>query len=109
MANTLKILGQSLPVATVLTDLYTVPAATSTVVSSLIICNTGVASTTFRVAVRQAGASATTKQYLYYDALIAGNDTVVATLGLSLAATDVISVSNVAGTCSFSVYGQEKG
>ena len=105
---TQKILGQLLPVAGVLTDLYTVPAATSTVTSTLTVCNQSAVATTFRVAVRQAGASITNKQYIYFDVELAGNDTLAATLGLTLAAADVISVSNAAGTCSFSLFGQEK-
>ncbi len=57
MANTYKILGQVSPSATTETDLYTVPAATSTVCSSISICNRGSSSTTFRISFSQAGAS----------------------------------------------------
>ena len=47
MATAYKVLGQSNPAATTLTTLYTVPAVTSAVCSTLSICNVGV-STTFR-------------------------------------------------------------
>ena len=107
MANTLSILGQSYPAAATPADLYTVPAATSTVTSTLLICNTSVTATTIRVAVRKAGLALTNKQYIYYDVLIAGNDTITLTAGLTLAATDIITVYNTAGTCAFAVYGQE--
>ena len=107
MATTLKVLGQVAPVATTLTTLYTVPGATSTVVSSLTVCNRSATATSFRVAVRPAGAAISNEHYLYYDVTIAGNDTFVATIGISLEATDVISVYATLATLSFSAYGQE--
>jgi hypothetical protein len=107
MATTLKILGQVVPNATTLTDLYTVPSATQAVGSSLVICNTSSTPTTFRVAVREAGATIDPKHYIYYDVTIAGNDTFIATIGLSLAATDVVSVYATLGTLSFNLYGQQ--
>lgn len=107
MANTLKVLGQSAPGAASQTTLYTVPAATSTVVSSIVVCNRSATPTSFRVAVQPAGAGITNSQYQYYDIPISGNDTFIATIGLTLATTDVVSVYNTLATCSFSLYGQE--
>jgi hypothetical protein len=107
MATTLKVLGQSNPSATTLTTLYTVGASTSTVVSSITVCNRSATATSFRVAVRPAGAAIDDKHYLYYDVTIAGNDTFAATLGITLATTDVISVYATLATLSFQAYGQE--
>jgi hypothetical protein len=107
MANTYKILGQSSPSATTETDLYTVPAATSTVCSSLSICNRGSAQTTFRVSISQAGASTTNKDYLYYDVTLAGNDTFIATIGVTLSATDKIRIYSGNSNLSFQVWGTE--
>ena len=107
MATALKVLGQQNPSATTLTTLYTVPASTSTVVSSLTICNRSSVATTFRIAIRPSGASIADTHYLYYDVPIAGNDTFIATIGLSLATTDVISVYATLATLSFHAYGQE--
>ena len=39
MSDSLKVLGQIAPAATTETDLYTVPAATQTTVSSIVIAN----------------------------------------------------------------------
>ena len=100
-------MGQSTPVATTLTDVYTVPAATTTAVSSIVICNRSAVATSFRVVVRPAGGAIANQMYLYYDVIIAGNDTFVATIGVSLATTDVISVYNTLATLSFNVFGQE--
>ena len=52
MATTYKVLGQSNPAATTATTLYTVPSATSTVISTITICNQAATAATFRVAVR---------------------------------------------------------
>ena len=58
MATTYKVLGQSAPSATTATTLYTVPAATSTVVSSISVVNTH-ASTNDVINVQQIGAGQT--------------------------------------------------
>lgn len=107
MATTLKVLGQSAPTAATLTTLYTVPASTTTVCSSLVVCNTSAIATSFRIAIRIAGASITDAQYLYYDVAISGNDTFTAVLGITLATTDVVSVYATLATLSFNLFGQE--
>lgn len=107
MADALKVLGQSAPSATTLTDLYTVPGATSATVSSIIICNRGSSSTTFRVAVAVAGAANEDKQYIYMDIPIPAKDTFIATLGLTLAATDKVRVFAGNANLSFNLYGVE--
>lgn len=105
--NTYKILGQSSPSATTETVLYTVPAATSTVCSSLSICNRGGTQTTFRVSISQGGASTTNKDYLYYDVTLAGNDTFIATIGVTLATTDVVRIYSGNASLSFQLFGTE--
>ena len=107
MANVYKILGQSSPSATTLTSLYTVPASTSTVCSSIVVCNRGGTATTFRVAISAAGAAISNKDYIYYDVTIAGNDTFVATVGITLATTDVVRIYAGNASLSFQLYGTE--
>ena len=107
MPNVYKILGQSSPSATTSTDLYTVPPATSAVCSSVSICNRGSSQTTFRVSISQGGAAITNKDYLYYDVTLAGNDTFIATIGVTLAATDKIRVYAGNANLSFQVWGTE--
>ena len=102
-----KVLGQSNPSATTATTLYTVPASTSAVVSTLSVCNLSSTATTFRVAVRPAGAGLANQHYLAYDVTIAGNDTVLLTLGLSLATTDVVTIYAGTANLAFSLYGSE--
>ena len=107
MANTYKILGQVSPAATTQTDLYTVPAATSTVCSSISICNRGASATMFRVSVSQGGAATANKDYIYYDVMLASNDTFIATIGVTLAATDKVRVYSGNSSLSFHLYGTE--
>jgi len=106
MANVYKTLGQVLPAATTNTNLYTVPAATSAVASTLTICNQG-GSTNVRVAIRPAGATLEAKNYIVYDTAINGNDTVFLTIGATLATTDVVTVYAGTATVSFNLFGTE--
>lgn len=106
MALTYKVLGQSAPSASTNTDLYTVPAATSAVVSTLVVANRG-ASTTFRVAIRPAGATLANEHYVVYDSFVNQYDSVFLTLGITLATTDVVTVYAGAATVSFSLFGSE--
>jgi len=107
MPNVYKILGQNSPSATTETVLYTVPSVTSAVCSSISICNRGGTQTTFRVSLSQAGAATANKDYLYYDVTLAGNDTFIATIGVTLATTDVIRVYSGNASLSFQLFGTE--
>lgn len=104
---TQKVLGQLKPSATTLTALYTVPAATSTTVSTITVCNQSATPTSFRISVAPAGAGDTSSQYLWYDIAIAGNDTFAATIGITLATTDVVRAYATLATLSFSLFGVE--
>jgi len=107
MATTYKVLAQSNPSATTATTLYTVPASTSTVISTITVCNQAASAGTYRIAVRPAGASLTASQYVAYDVAIAANDTTALTLGITLATTDIVTVYASASTMSFAAFGSE--
>lgn len=107
MATAYKTLGQSNPSATTATTLYTVPAATSTVVSTITVCNQASTAGSFRLAIRPAGASLAAQHYLAYDTPIAANDTIALTLGVTLATTDVVTVYASSANMSFSAFGSE--
>lgn len=106
MATTYKVLGQSNPAAATDTTLYTVPAATSTVVSTINVANLGT-SGTFRIAVRVAGASIASDDYLAYDVPLNANDSISYTLGITLAATDVVTVRASNTSFAFNAFGSE--
>ena len=107
MATTYKVLGQSNPSATTATTLYTVPSATSAVVSTITICNQAGSAATFRIAVRPAGATLAAEHYIVYGATVAASDTTTLTLGLTLATTDVITVYASSANLSFNAFGSE--
>jgi glucose-6-phosphate dehydrogenase assembly protein OpcA len=107
MATTYKVLGQSNPSATTATNLYTVPASTSTVVSTITICNQAVSSATFRIAVRPAGAVLAAQHYVAYDITVGASDSTALTLGLTLATTDIITIYASTATLSFAAFGSE--
>ena len=110
MTDNIKVLAQSAPSPTVLTNLYTVPAATSTATSSITICNQNSGSGTqiaFRVSIAIGGAADTPKQYIYYDIPLIANDTFIATIGLTLGTGDIIRVQTDTANVSFTLFGVE--
>lgn len=107
MAETIKVLGQAAPGATTETDVYTVPALTSAVVSNITICNRGSAATTFRLSIAVAGAATENKQYLVYDENIAGNRPYEWTTGITLGAGDVVRLYSGNNQLSINVFGKE--
>ena len=107
MATTYKVLGQVNPSATTATTLYTVPAATQTVVSTISVCNQASSAATYRIAVRPAGATLEAKHYIVYGATVAASDTTTLTLGITLATTDVVTVYASSANLSFNAFGSE--
>ena len=107
MPTNYKVLGQSNPAATTATSLYTVPAATQAIVSTLTVTNQTATAGTYRIAVRVAGATLAAAQYIAYDVSLPGNATDTLTLGVTLGATDVITVYASAATFSFNAFGSE--
>ncbi len=107
MATSYKILAQSSPVATTETVLYTVPVSTSTIASSIMVCNRGTSSATFRISVSASGAATANKDYIYYNVSIGTGDTFVATIGITLGNTDVVRVYATTADLSFNLFGSE--
>jgi hypothetical protein len=107
MPTVYKILGQVNPSATTDTALYTVPSSTQAVVSTIVIANLTTSPATYRVALRPAGETIANKHYIAYDVDVNGKDSTTLTLGLTLSATDVISVFASSTGLAFSAYGTE--
>lgn len=108
MTDTIKVLGQAAPAATTLTALYTVPGATAAVGSSISVCNQNASvAIKFRVSVAVAGAADIPKQYIYFDVSLPANQTFIATIGVTLAATDVVRVRTDTANVSFNLFGTE--
>ena len=107
MATTYKVLGQSNPAATTATTLYTVPSATQAVVSTIVIANLTSTAATFRIAVRVAGATLANSQYVAYDVTVGASDSTALTLGITLNATDVVTVYGSTANLTFTAFGSE--
>ena len=108
MATTYKVLGQAAPANTSNADLYTVPSATQAVVSTLHVANVTDEEASCRIYVRIAGAAAGNSNAAAIDLSIAGNSILAITTGMTLGATDIVSVrSSVAGALTFTLFGSE--
>jgi hypothetical protein len=83
-------------------------AGTSTVISSIVVCNTSSSAATYSIAINTATATFAAGRYVVFQASIAGNDTVALTLGLVLDPTNrFLNVSSSAASVNFSAYGVE--
>lgn len=116
MANSYKVLGQATPANTNNTNLYTVPAATQAVVSTLVVSNVSggaivsndYVSSTCRIFVRVNGAEPSIGNALIYNGEVFPGDFTAITIGITLSAGDIITVqSSVANTLTFQAFGSE--
>ena len=107
MPTIYKVLGQSAPAMTTNTNLYTVPAATSAVVSTIVVANRVGTIANYRIAIRPEGATLANQHYIAYDVTVGAGDSTTLTLGITLAATDVITVYASTANLSFNVFGSE--
>jgi hypothetical protein len=107
MANAYKVLGQVAPSATTATTAYTVPSSTEAVISTIVIANRAASAGTYRIAVRPNGAALANEHYLAYDVAIAANDSTALTLGITIDATDVVTVYASSANMSFNLFGSE--
>lgn len=107
MPTNYRVLGQSAPSATTLSALYTVPAATEAVVSTLVVCNRSATARTFRLAVRPNGATIANQHYIAYDVTVGASDSTTLTLGITMDAGDVLDVYASTTDLSFTAFGSE--
>lgn len=108
MPTIYKVLGQSAPSAAAATTLYTTPALTDAIVSTINAVNTHASTAdVIRIAVRPAGATLANQHYVVYGLSLAAGATFTYTAGITLDATDVITVYSTNGTTSFSAFGSE--
>jgi hypothetical protein len=107
MATRYKVLGQVAPSAATDTTLYTVPALKESILSTLIVANRENASRTFRIAIRPGGETLANQHYIAFDVTVNALDSTTLTLGITLAASDVITVRGSGASMSFSAFGTE--
>ena len=108
MPTNYKVLAQSNPSAQTYTTLYTVPAATQTVVSTISICNANTSTNTnYSIAIRPAGEALAAKHFLTSNNVVGTVDTIMLTVGLTLGNTDVVTVWTTGANVSFGLFGSE--
>jgi hypothetical protein len=107
MAYSYKVLGQAIPLANANVDLYTVPAGTSAIISTVNVCNQTGSNITFRISIRPAGVTGTSKHFIVYDSPLPAQDTMALSLGMTLGNTDVITAYSYQGNVSFAAFGTE--
>jgi hypothetical protein len=84
--------------------LYTTPSATEAVISSIVITNQASSSVTVRIGMDTTAGTPAADEWLVYDAVVAGNDTIALTLGVTMPASRFIRVSSSANTCNFTAF-----
>lgn len=87
--------------------LYSVPANTEAVISTIAICNTASAAATYRIGFDDTEGTPSASEWLIYDATASANDTVFLSVGASLEATKYIRVSSSADTVTFQAFVSE--
>jgi len=108
MATTNKILGQINPGDTAVNDLYTVPSATSAVVSSITATNVDGTASNISIYVVASGDTAGTQNALVYEAELGANTIQAFTLGVTLAAADKLQVElATSSAATFQAFGSE--
>lgn len=105
LSDLVNILAQLVPGAAVEAVLFTVPAKGKSRIQELIVCNRSATPATFRFSISQLGAPTATKDYIYFDLPIPGNDTFSNEMGLTLNATDTLRVFASTANLTFTLLG----
>lgn len=107
MAITYKILGQINPNANTASNVYVVPTTTSTVISTVAVCNQSNVASRFSLAVRPAAEALAAKHYISYQTSLPANDTIKLTWGITLGSNDIVVANVESSSVSISAFGSE--
>ena len=107
MADLLKVLGQLVPAAGVLTAIYTAGGAIGVTVSTVSVCNLGTTTDKVRLRVAVAGAADDPKQAVLHDVPVKPGSTRGITIGITMSPGDVVRVYSLNGNIAFNLFGVE--
>lgn len=113
MPTAYKILGQTLPTANTLSNVYVVPTSTSAIISTITICNQSSANANVDIMIRPINEALANKHYLIKGVTIPRADTMILSPGVTLNASVIVAVNNAvvsgetAANVSFNVFGVE--
>jgi hypothetical protein len=106
-----KILGQIQTTANVLTTIYTVPASTNTVVTTITICNQSANTVSVNVAANVSGSAVSTKNFIVSGYSLGAAETLVLEPRVSLNVGSILSANingaNAASNVSINAFGVE--
>jgi len=113
MPTAYKILGQTLPTANTLSNVYVVPAATSTILNTITICNQSSSNANVEIVIRPINEALANKHYILENVFLPRADSLIFSPGITLNAEVIVAVNNsvvtgeTAANVSFNVYGVE--
>jgi len=106
-----KILGQIQTTANVLTTIYTVPAATNTMISTITICNQSSNTVSVNVAANVSGSAVTTRNFIVSGYALGAAETLVLEPRVSLNVGSILSANitgaNASSNISINAFGVE--
>jgi len=103
MPTVYKVLAQSTPTLNSNTTVYTVPAGNSAVISTASICNLTSVPNVLSLAAVPSGSTLANLHYFTRNQTIAAQDTLLLTLGITLAAGDTIVANTVTASSNVSI------
>lgn len=107
MTETLKILAQAPSTSATNYTAYTV-TATSAIISTISLCNTGSSDDTVRIYTVKSGDTTSVKNALYYNLPIYANETFASTLGITLSTGDnIVIYSALSSLIGIQIFGSE--
>lgn len=110
MAQSFKRLGSINPSANTQTNVYVVPAATESVISTITVCNQSAVNASFSLMVMDASefsSPAPTSSFVIRGAVVPAADTLVLTMGLTSNTGSIIAANTNSGSISFNAFGSE--
>jgi hypothetical protein len=107
MPTNYKILGQSNPSASALTTVYTVPANTQAVVSTITAANFGATSSNVSLSVHVANAAWAANMQIANNISVSTQNSLALTLGVTLGAGDTVRANCSTANIAVNIFGSE--
>lgn len=108
MPTVYKILGQANPTANTLSNVYVVPAGNSAVVSTISFCNSSTSANSFvTMYAVKSGEQPSANNIISNRAILPLADTLIFTIGMTLASNDRIVANVITGQVGATVFGSE--
>jgi hypothetical protein len=84
--------------------LYSTSASVSSVVSTIVVCNTASAPATYRIGLMGAAGTPSSSEWIVYDGTVSANDTVFLTIGATIEPSKFVRISSSATTVTFAAF-----